>query len=281
MLLLGCHFSCRHGYLKMAEDAHHADSNAIQFFTRNPQGSVERELNPNDLAAFKAYCNEYEISSLIGYAPYTVNPASDKMDQRDFAQMILAEDLAHMEEIPDQLYALHPGHALDQDHKTAIAKAATMLNEVVTPAQSTTVLIVENSGEGTEICATFEEIAELLDQIKLADHVGVCFDTCAAWAAGYDIVDDLDGVLKKFDKVIGLDKIKEIHLTDSKEGKGSHVDRHATLGEGTIGFDALLRVMEHPKLAGKPFILEEPHATPDEYRHQVSNLRMHYGKDIK
>lgn len=281
MLKLGCHLSCKHGYLDMAQTAHHTDSNAIQFFTRNPRGSKEKSENPDDIASFKDYCNEYSIDTLIGYAPYTINPAASESDKRDFAKSVMAEDIAQMEEFPNQFYAFHPGHAMKLSRSEAISNAANLISSIMAPTQTTTLLIVENAGEGSAICSTFEEIAELLNQVQNKDKVGVCFDTSAAWAAGYDIVNDLDGVLEQFDKIVGLDKIKEVHLTDNKEGLGSKVDRHATLGEGTIGLDALIRVMEHPKLAGRAFILEEESPTPEEYRKQISELRMHYGKDEK
>lgn len=258
----------------MAENAKFTGSNVIQFFLRNPEGSHERNIDPDDVIAFKAYCDEYSIDTLIGYAPYTINPCTNDVSKRDFSQSILAEDIAHMEEFPNQFYGFHPGHAIDMTHEEGIENAAEMLNAIIAPTQTTKLLIVENSGEGTEICSTFEEIASLIQKIKHQDHIGVCFDTCAAWAAGYDIVNDLDKVLDDFDRVVGIDKIAEVHLTDSKEGLGSHVDRHATFGEGQIGFEALVKVMENPRLKGLPFVLEEPRPDIEEYRTQISALHM-------
>lgn len=273
-MLLGCHLSCKDGYLKMAEDAVSIGANTFQFFTRNPRGSYEKDLNADDLAAFKAYCHEYDITRFIGYAPYTVNPASNKMSERDFSQMILSEDLARMEETPGQLYALHPGHGMGQPEDEAIAKAAYMLNQVMHPSQTTDVVLVNVSGAGTEICSTFEGMASLMGQVKLQDHIGMCFDTSAVWAAGYDIVGDLDGVLDELDRTVGLDKVREVHLNDSKEGRGSKVDRHVDIGQGTIGFDALAAVLTHPKLAGLPFIIEIAKSSLPIYKTQIEAFKM-------
>lgn len=273
-MLLGCHLSCKDGYLKMAENAVSIGADTFQFFTRNPRGSHEKEQNQDDLIAFKAYCDEHGIKRFVGYAPYTVNPAADKTNERDFSQMILAEDLARMEETPGQLYALHPGHALDQTPDAAIAQAVAMLNEVMQPSQTTTVLMVNSAGEGTAICSNFEDMGKLMGQVKLQDHIGLCFDTSAVWAAGYDIVGDLDGVLGELDKAIGLDKVRAVHLTDSEESRGSKVDRHAVPGEGTIGFDALVRVLKHPKLQGLPFILEIAKSDLSIYKTQIEAFKM-------
>lgn len=278
-MLLGCHLSIKDGYLKMAEDAVSIHANTFQFFTRNPRGSHEKELSQDDLIAFKAYCDEHRIKRFVGYAPYTINPATDKTSERDFSQMLLSEDLARMEETPHQLYALHPGHAGDQAQEAANAKAAAMFNEVLEPSQTTTVLLVNNAGEGTALCSTFEQMADLLGQVRLSDHMGMCFDTSAAWASGYDVVDGLDEVLDEIDRTVGLDKVRAVHLTDSKEGKGSHVDRHVKVGTGSIGFEALVRVLKHPKLAGRPFILEVPRCGLPEYEEQLEALKMACTKD--
>lgn len=273
-MLLGCHLSCKDGYLKMAENAVSVGANTFQFFTRNPRGSHEKPLNADDLTAFKAYCHEHGIATFVGYAPYTVNPASAKMSERDFSQMILSEDLARMEETPGQLYTLHPGHRLEQSADVALAKAADMLNQVMHPSQTTTVLLANTGGEGTTMCSTFEELASLIGQVKLQEHIGVCFDVSSAWATGYDIVGDLDGVLDQLDAAIGLDKVREVHLNDSKEGCGSKVVRHVDIGQGTIGFDALLRVLEHPKLAGRPFIIEIANSSLPIYKAQIEAFKM-------
>lgn len=276
MLKLGCHLSIKQGYSKMAEEAHQANANVIQYFMRNPRGGKEHEKTQADIDAFKSACEEYSIKTLVGYAPYTINPASGEIDKKDFAEAVFAEDIAQMEEFPCQFYAFHPGHAMELTHGEAISNAANLLNSVIAPTQTTKLLIVENGGEGTTICSTFEEIAALIAKVNHADHVGVCFDTSAAWAAGYDIVNNLDGVLNKFDKLVGLDKIYAVHLTDSKEGLGSKVNRHATLGKGAIGLDALVRIMDDPRLAGRAFILEEEKPTVQEYANQIALLRNNY-----
>lgn len=273
-LTIGAHLSCKDGYLKMAEDAVSIGADTFQFFTRNSHGGYEKEPNADDVTAFKAYAHEHGLERYFAYAPYSVNPASNAMKERDFSEMVLAEDLARMEQTPHQFYALHPGHGMGQPASEAITAAAAMLNQVLTPQQTTTVLMVCPAGEGTAICSAFEDLGALLSQVKLTDHLGVCFDTSAVWAAGYDIVGDLDGVLEQFDKAVGLGRIKEVHLTDSKEGRGSHVDRHTKPGEGTIGFDALVHVMEHPKLAGIPLILEMPRADLAAYRTQIAAFKM-------
>lgn len=276
-LAIGAHLSCKDGYLKMAEDAVSIGASTFQFFTRNSHGGYEKELVEDDVIAFRAYADEHGIGSFFAYAPYSVNPASDAMKERDFSEMVLAEDLARMEQTPHQFYALHPGHGMGRPEDEAIAAAAEMMNKVMTPQQTTTVLLVGSAGEGTAICSTFEGMGKLLGQLKLADHAGVCFDTSAAWAAGYDIVNDLDGVLERFDQTVGLDRIREVHLTDSKEDRGSRVDRHATPGQGTIGFEALVRVMEHPKLAGVPLILEIPRSDLALYKTQIEAFKMAFG----
>lgn len=273
-LTIGAHLSCKDGYLKMAEDAVSIGASTFQFFTRNSHGSHEKPVNADDVTAFRAYAHEHGIARYFAYAPYSVNLASDSMKERDFSEMVLAEDLARMEWTPHEFYALHPGHGMGQPADKAIAAAAAMLNKVLTPQQTTTVLLVCSAGEGTAICSTFEDLEALLGQVSLADHVGVCFDTSAVWAAGYDLVGDLDGVLEQFDQAVGLERIHEVHLTDSLEGRGSHVDRHAVPGKGTIGFEALARVMEHPELAGVPFVLEIPRSSLTEYRTQIEAFKM-------
>ena len=277
-LTIGAHLSCKDGYLKTAEDAVSIGASTFQFFTRNSHGGYEKELVEDDVIAFKAYADEHGIKTYFAYAPYSVNPASDTMKERDFSEMVLAEDLARMEQTPHEFYALHPGHGMGKPESEAIAAAVSMMNKVMTPQQTTTVLFVCNAGEGTAICSTFEGMGELLGQLKLADHAGVCFDTSAVWAAGYDIVGDLDDVLEQFDQAVGLGKIREIHLTDSREGRGSHVDRHVVPGQGTIGFEALVRVMEHPKLAGIPLILEIPRPDLAEYKTQIEAFKMAHEK---
>ena len=272
MFTIGCHLSDKDGYLGMAKDAVSIDANTFQFFTRNPRGGAQKALDPQDLEDFKVYAPQHGIEVIMGYAPYTVNPASDKMSEHDFTMMVLAEDLARMEETPHMLYALQPGSALGQPVDVALGKVADALNDVVTPSQ-TTRLLLTMAGSGTQVGSTFEQLAAILDKIELADHVGVCFDACRVWGAGYDIVGDLDGVVDEFDRVIGLDKLHAIHLNDSEDALGSHKDRHAPIGKGRIGLKALAALTNHPKLRDIPFYLEAPEPTLSKYGEAIEELR--------
>ena len=232
MLTIGCHLSDRDGYLGMAKAAVSIDANTFQFFTRNPRGGAQKALDPHDIAAFEDYAPEHGIEVILGYAPYTANPASDKQAEHDFTMMVLAEDLARMAETPQAMYTLQPGSALGKPVDEALARVAAALNDVITPSLGTPVLVQTMAGEGTQVGSTFEQLASILDQVELDDHVGVLFDACRVWGAGYDIVDDLDGVVDEFDRVIGIDKLRAIHLNDSKDALGSRKDRHAPIGEG-------------------------------------------------
>ncbi|RDB61609.1 endonuclease IV [Gordonibacter sp. 28C] len=273
MFTIGCHLSSAKGYLYMAKDAVSIDANTFQFFMRNPRGGKAKEIDPKDVAAYTAYAREHGIERILAHAPYTLNPASDKQQTRDFALMVLAEDLGRMEETPHQLYNMHPGSAVGQPHEVAIAKIADALNQSLLPVQTTTLLLETMSGKGSEIGGTFEELAAVIAQVDLDDHVGVCLDTCHVWDAGYDIAGDLDGVLDEFDRVVGLNRLRAIHLNDSMNARGSHKDRHARIGEGEIGFAALAAVTNHPKLRDLPFYLETPNPTLDGYGEEIAALR--------
>lgn len=273
MFTIGCHLSSAKGYLHMAKDAVSIDANTFQFFTRNPRGGRAKAIDPKDIAAFAAYAPEHGIERILAHAPYTLNPASDKQQTRDFALMVLAEDLGRMEETPHQLYNMHPGSAVGQPCEVAIAKIADALNQSLLPHQTTTLLLETMAGKGSEIGGTFEELAAIIAQVELGSHVGVCLDTCHVWDAGYDIVGDLDGVLEEFDRVIGLDRLHAIHLNDSMNARGSHKDRHARIGEGEIGFKALAAVTNHPKLRDLPFYLETPNPDLAGYAEEIAALR--------
>lgn len=273
MFTIGCHLSSAKGYLHMAKDAVSIDANTFQFFTRNPRGGRAKAIDPKDIAAFAAYAPEHGIERILAHAPYTLNPASDKQQTRDFALMVLAEDLGRMEETPHQLYNMHPGSAVGQPCEVAIAKIADALNQSLLPHQTTTLLLETMAGKGSEISGTFEELAAIIAQVELESHVGVCLDTCHVWDAGYDIVGDLDGVLEEFDRVIGLDRLHAIHLNDSMNARGSHKDRHARIGEGEIGFKALAAVTNHPKLRDLPFYLETPNPDLAGYAEEIAALR--------
>ena len=272
-LTIGCHLSIAKGYRAIAEEAVSLGANTFQFFTRNPRGGRAKAIDPKDIAAFAAYAPEHGIERILAHAPYTLNPASDKQQTRDFALMVLAEDLGRMEETPHQLYNMHPGSAVGQPCEVAIAKIADALNQSLLPHQTTTLLLETMAGKGSEIGGTFEELAAIIAQVELESHVGVCLDTCHVWDAGYDIVGDLDGVLEEFDRVIGLDRLHAIHLNDSMNARGSHKDRHARIGEGEIGFKALAAVTNHPKLRDLPFYLETPNPDLAGYAEEIAALR--------
>ena len=273
MFTIGCHLSSAKGYLHMAKTAVSIDANTFQFFTRNPRGGRAKAIDPKDVAAYAAYAPEHGIERILAHAPYTLNPASDKQQTRDFALMVLAEDLGRMEETPHQLYNMHPGSATGQTHEEAIAKIADALNQSLLPHQTTTLLLETMAGKGSEVGGTFEELAAIIAQVDLDGHVGVCLDTCHVWDAGYDIVGDLDGVLDEFDRVIGLDRLHAIHLNDSQNARGSHKDRHARIGEGQIGLEALAAVTNNPRLRDLPFYLETPNPALSGFAEEIALLR--------
>lgn len=273
MLTIGCHLSSSKGYLNMAEDAASINANTFQFFTRNPRGGAAKAIDPNDVAAFKVRAEEVGIKRFLAHAPYTMNPAAKDASKRTFAVETLADDLSRMETTPHQMYNMHPGCHVGQGLELGIQLAADALNAVLCEEQTTTLLLETMAGKGTEIGRTFEEIREIIDRVELSSHVGVCLDTCHVWEAGYDIVADLDGVLESFDNTIGLDRLHAIHLNDSKNPISAHKDRHAPIGEGHIGFDALCAVINHPYLKDLPFFLETPHDELSEYATEISSLR--------
>ncbi len=274
MLTIGCHLSCSKGYANMAREAASIDGNTFQFFTRNPRGGKAKALDPNDLDAYDVLAAEAGITRILAHAPYTLNPASNKEQTREFALMTLADDLARMEvATPGQLYNMHPGSHVGQGSEVGIQLIADTLNQVLTPDMTTTLLLETMAGKGSEVGGTFEELAAIIERIDLDEHVGVCLDTCHIWDGGYDIVEDLDGVLDEFDRVIGLDRLRAIHLNDSLNPRASHKDRHARIGEGHIGFDALAAVTMHPKLAHLPFYLETPQDDLSGYAQEIAALR--------
>ena len=276
MLTLGCHLSTKEGYLFMAKEAVSIDANTFQYFTRNPRGGAVKKLDPKDIEAYRQYAAEHGIQTICGYAPYDVEPANPEMSKRDFTLMVLAEDLARLEDIPGQYYLVRPGSAPGISVDKAIANVSEAFNKTLTATQTTTVLIDTMAGEGEQVGSSFQQIAAMIDGVKLQDKMGVCLDTSAVWAAGYDIAGDPEGVLDEFDRTIGLDKLKAVHLNDSKEKRGSRVDRHAPIGEGEIGFDALAALTNNPRLADVAFYLEEPHSTLVIYERDVQRFRTAY-----
>ena len=258
MFYIGCHLSASDGFLAMGKTALSIGANTFQFFTRNPRGSKAKAIDPADVAAFLELAAENGFGTLVAHAPYTINPCSKDEHTREFARMTLADDLKRMEHIPGNVYNFHPGSHTGQGMETGIGQIAETLNAILTPDIRTTVLLETMSGKGSEVGSRFEELREIIDRVELSDKLGVCLDTCHVSDAGYDIADDPDGVLTEFDRVIGLDRLKAIHLNDSMNPLGAHKDRHAKIGEGHIGTEALSAVTNHPALRTLPFCLETP-----------------------
>lgn len=259
----------------MGKTALSIGADVFQFFTRNPRGSKAKAIDPADAAALMDLLKEHHFPVILAHAPYTLNPCSARPETREFARETMADDLQRMEYVPGMLYNFHPGSHTKQGAETGIRQIADTLNDILTPEQTTTVLLETMAGKGTEVGRTFEELAAILDKVRLSDKMGVCLDTCHIWDGGYDIVHDLDGVLEQFDRVIGLDRLRAIHLNDSLNGLGSHKDRHACIGAGQIGLDALVAVTNHPQLKHLPFFLETPNDL-DGYRKEIALLRDHY-----
>lgn len=258
MFYIGCHLSASDGFLAMGRTALSIGANTFQFFTRNPRGSKAKAIDPADVAAFLALAAENGFGTLVAHAPYTINPCSKDEHTREFARMTLADDLKRMEHLPGNVYNFHPGSHTGQGMETGIGQIAETLNAILTPDIHTTVLLETMSGKGSEVGSRFEELREIIDRVALSDKLGVCLDTCHVSDAGYDIADDLDGVLTEFDRVIGLDRLRAVHVNDSLNPRGAHKDRHARIGEGWLGAEALGRVVRHPALQGLPFVLETP-----------------------
>ncbi|MBX4259340.1 deoxyribonuclease IV [Clostridium estertheticum] len=270
MLNIGCHLSVSKGYKAMGEDALSIGANTFQFFTRNPRGSKAKDIDPSDVKELLEILKENKFATILAHAPYTLNACSADAKTRDFAVIIMEDDLKRMEFFPNSFYNFHPGSHVKQGTQIGIEYIINMLNSILKPEQTTTVLLETMAGKGTEIGRTFEELKQILDGVTLDVKMGVCFDTCHVYDAGYDIVNNLDGVINEFDKIIGLDKLYAIHLNDSKNPFESHKDRHETIGEGSIGIDAITRIINHPKLRHLPFYLE----TPNELEGHAKEIKM-------
>jgi deoxyribonuclease-4 len=258
MLTIGCHLSSSKGYFAMGKEAVKIDANTFQFFTRNPRGTKAKAMNPEDVNRYLDFAREHGINQILAHAPYTLNACSANEGLRTLARDTMKDDLERMEYTPGNCYNFHPGSHVGQGAEDGIRYISDMLNQVLTPELHTTVLLETMSGKGSEVGREFEELREILDRVEQKDHMGICLDTCHVWDAGYDIAGDLDGVLNRFDRIIGLDKLKAIHLNDSQNPLGAHKDRHAKIGEGYIGFEALRRMTVHPALKDLPFYLETP-----------------------
>lgn len=272
MLTIGCHLSSAKGYEAMAKDAEKIKANTFQFFTRNPRGGKAKAIDHKDIERFLSKASDLGIHQILAHAPYTLNPCSPDEKVREFAYNTMTDDLKRMEYIPGNSYNFHPGSHVKQGVEKGIELIGEMLNKVLWPEQNTTVLLETMAGKGSEIGRSFEELRELLDRVELQEKVGVCLDTCHVFDSGYDIVNDLDGILNKFDQAIGLSRLKAVHLNDSIFGLGSHKDRHARIGEGKIGKEGIVRIINHPVLRKLPFYLETPNDL-EGYGKEISFLR--------
>ena len=275
MLTIGCHLSSAKGYEAMAKEAEKIQANTFQFFTRNPRGGNAKEIKEEDVRAYGERARKQGITKILAHAPYTLNACSEKESVRNFAFRAMKEDMERMEYTPGNCYNFHPGSHVGQGVETGITLISELLNEILTPSQTTTVLLETMAGKGREVGRNFEELREILDRVTLSEKMGVCLDTCHVYDGGYDIVGDLDGVLTEFDRVIGLDKLKAIHLNDSMYGFESHKDRHARIGEGKIGLEAITRIINHPALRHLPFYLETPNDL-EGYAREISILKVLY-----
>lgn len=275
MLYIGNHTTSSKGYAAMGRQMVKNGGNTFAFFTRNPRGGNAKEIDPEDVKKYLEIAGEQHFGKIVAHAPYTLNACAAKENLRVFARETMADDLRRMEATPGNYYNFHPGSHVGQGMETGIEKIAEILNDVLTDEQTTTVLLETMAGKGSEVGGKFEEIQAIMDLVEKKDKIGVCLDTCHVWDGGYDIVNDLNGVLEEFDRCIGLSNLKAIHLNDSQNGLGSHKDRHAKIGEGQIGLDALVRVVRHPALEGRPFILETPN-DDEGWAREIALLRKMY-----
>ena len=277
MLYIGNHTSSSKGYAAMGRQIVKNGGNTFAFFTRNPRGGNAKAIDPADVAKFQEIAREHEFGKIVAHAPYTLNACAAKENLRDFARNTFSDDLKRMEATPGNYYNFHPGSHVGQGIVVGIQKIAEVLNAVLTEEQTTTVLLETMAGKGSEVGSHFQELRAIMDLVEKRDKLGICLDTCHVWDGGYDIVNDLDGVLTEFDRIIGLDHLKAIHLNDSLNPLGSHKDRHARIGEGQMGLDALVRVIRHPALEGKPFILETPN-DDEGWTREIALLRERYSE---
>ncbi len=275
MLYIGCHLSASKGYKDMGKQALKINANTFVFFTRNPRGGSAKAINQSDIDAFMEIYNENKFGKLVAHAPYTMNACAADEKIREFSLNAMKDDIKRMEYTPNNYYNFHPGSHVKQGAEVGIKLISEQLNNVITAEQSTIILLETMAGKGSEVGRNFEEIRKIIDNVELNDKLGVCLDTCHVWDGGYDIVNNLDGVLEEFDRIIGLERLKAVHLNDSLNPLGAHKDRHAKIGEGYIGLDALINVINHPYLKELPFILETPNDL-EGYAKEIEILRKNY-----
>ena len=275
MLYIGCHLSASKGFLAMGKQAHSIGANTFQFFTRNPRGGAAKDIDEKDVKAFLEFADEHNFGKIVAHAPYTLNAAGAEQRVRDFALEAFADDLKRMEYVPGNYYNFHPGSHVGQGAEKGVELIADVLNKVLFPEMTTTVLLETMAGKGSEVGRSFEELRAIIDRTELGDKLGVCLDTCHISDAGYDIINNPEGVLEEFDRVIGLDRLKAIHLNDSMNPQGAHKDRHAKLDEGHIGFEALMRFIKMPQLEGLPINLETPNEL-DGYAREIAMIKENY-----
>jgi deoxyribonuclease-4 len=275
MFTIGCHLSAAKGYAHMGKEAVSIGANTFQFFTRNPRGSKAKAIDPKDVEKFLQFAREHSLVKILAHAPYTLNACAAEPRTREFALEVMADDLLRLEHTPNNYYNFHPGSHVGQGVERGIELIADVLNQILKPAQTTMVLLETMSGKGSEVGGKFEEIGQIIDQVQLQEKLGVCLDTCHIFDAGYDIIHDLDGVLAEFDRAIGLHRLQAIHLNDSKNPFASHKDRHEKIGEGTLGLDTIIKVINHPQLKHLPFYLETPNEL-EGYAEEIKLLKAAY-----
>lgn len=279
MLYLGCHLSSSKGYENMAKEAAAIGGNTFQFFTRNPRGGKAKAMDEEDVRRFLKRTEELKLGKIVAHAPYTLNPCSKDPKVREFAHLIMEDDLVRMEYTPGNYYNFHSGSHVGQGITTGIEMIADLLNRILKPEQTTMVLLETMAGKGSEVGSRFEELREIIDRVELKEKMGVCLDTCHVSDAGYDIKNDLDGVLAEFDRLIGIDRLKAIHINDSLNPVGAHKDRHAKIGEGFLGTETIVRVITHPAIEGLPCILETPQDSLQGYKEEIAMLRGFCGEE--
>ena len=275
MLNIGCHLSNSKGYMNMCSEAASVRGNTFQFFTRNPRGGAAKDIDPEDVKEALGFMRDNSFAAILAHAPYTLNPCAARPEVREFTENTMRDDLDRMEYTPGNMYNLHPGSHVGQGIDTGIELITETLNKIIRPGQTTTVLLETMAGKGSEVGSRFQEIAKIIDGVELKEKIGVCLDTCHVFDGGYDIVNDLEGVLEEFDRVIGIDRLRAVHINDTKNPLGSHKDRHEKIGEGYIGIEAFTRIINHPALRKLPFFLETPNEL-EGYGREIELLRSLY-----